>query len=66
VVSKLADAEPETRIGGLAGVAKDVLPCIAIELTDNAAVFVVKEGAPFTVERGQVLLRAFEAPVDGF
>jgi hypothetical protein len=66
VVCELADDEAETGIGGIAGMAKDVLASVAIEVTSDAAIFVVAEGAPFAVERGQVLVRAFKAPVDGF
>jgi hypothetical protein len=66
VVAELSDEEPETGIGEIAGEAKDVLAGVAVELTDDAAIFLVKEGAPFAVERGQVLVRAFKSPIDGF
>ena len=33
-------------------------------MTDDAAVFLVHEAAAFTVERGQVLVRAFKSPVN--
>jgi hypothetical protein len=69
VVSELPDDEPETGIGRLAVEAKDVLACVAVELTQEAGIFLVKpglEGVPFSVERGQVLIRAFQSPIDGF
>jgi hypothetical protein len=65
VVSELPDDEPDTGIGEIAAEAKHVLAGIAVELTDDAAVFLVKEGISFAVERGQVLIRSFESPVDG-
>lgn len=66
VVCELSDDDPDTGIGELASKAKDVLAGIALELTDDAAVFLVKDRPPFAVERGQVLLRAFKTPIDGF
>jgi hypothetical protein len=65
VVSELPDDQPDTGIGELPSEAKDVLAGIALELTDEEAVFLVKEDVPFTVERGQVLIRTFETPIDG-
>jgi len=69
VVSELPDDEPETGIGRLAVEAEDVLACIVVELTDEAGIFLVKpseEPLPFSVERGQVLVRSFESPIYGF
>jgi hypothetical protein len=66
VVAELPDDESETGIGQTACQAENVLASVAIELTDDAAIFLVKEGAPFLVERGQVLVRSFKAPIDGF
>lgn len=65
VVSELPDDEPDTGIGRLAAETEDVLAGIALELTDDAAIFLVKEGVPFSVERGQVLVRSLKPPVDG-
>jgi len=65
VVAELPDDEPETRIGQVPGQAEDILTRIAIEISNDAVVFLVKEGAPFLIERGQVLIRSFEAPIDG-
>jgi hypothetical protein len=67
VVSELSDNEPETGIGH-AGKAEDIFAAVAIELTDNAAIFLVKpreEDRTFVIERGQVLVRSFKTPVDG-
>jgi hypothetical protein len=69
VVAELPDDEPETGIGGVAPEAKDVLAHIALEVTDDAAVYFVEpseEGQPFSIERGQVLIRSFNSPIDGF
>jgi hypothetical protein len=69
VVSELPDDEPETGIGRLAVEAEDVLACIAVELTDEAGIFLVKpseEPLPFSVECGQVFVRLFESPINGF
>jgi hypothetical protein len=66
VVAELPDDEPETGIGEIASEAEDVLTGIAVELADDAAIFLVKEGATFAVERGQVLVRSFKAPIDRF
>jgi hypothetical protein len=66
VVAELPDDEPETRIGQITGQAENILTGIGIEVTDDAAIFLVEEGAPFVIERGQVLIRSFKAPIDGF
>jgi hypothetical protein len=69
VVSELSNDQADTGIGEIASKAKDVLAGIALEVADDGAIFLVKpfeERAPFTVERGQVLIRAFESPIDGF
>jgi hypothetical protein len=69
LVTELPDDEPETGFGKLAANPKDVLAGIALEVTHDGATFVVKpfeEPLPFLVERGQVLLRAFDSPIDGF
>lgn len=65
VVSELSDDEPDTGIGELPSEAKDLLAGVALELTDDEAIFLVKEDVSFTVERGQVLVRTFETPIDG-
>ena len=66
VVAALADDDPETGIGQLPFEAKDVLAGIALEVSNDSAVFLAKEGVPFTIERGQVLVRAFDSPINGF
>jgi hypothetical protein len=66
VVGELSDDEPDTGIGKLAAEVKDILAGIALEVTDDEAVFLVAEGVPFSVERGQVLVRSFDSPIDGF
>jgi hypothetical protein len=66
VVAELPDEDSETGIGEIPLQAKDILASVAIELSDDAAVFVVKEDAPFMIERGQVLVRAFKSPIDRF
>jgi hypothetical protein len=64
-VAELADDEPETGIGRIAIDAKDILAGIALEVTDDSAIFLFKKGLPFSVEAGQVLVRAFESPIYG-
>jgi hypothetical protein len=66
VVSELPDEEPDTGIGHLPFETKDILAGIGIEITPDAAVFQVKEGAFFAVDRAQVLVRSFESQIDGF
>ena len=66
VVAELPDDEPDTGFGELAAEAYDVLAGLALEVSNDAAIFLAKKDLPFAVERGQVLIRAFEAPVDGF
>lgn len=66
VVRELPDDDPDTGMGQLSFEAKDVLAGIALEVTDDEAIFLVNDGVSFTVERGQVLVRAFESPIDGF
>ena len=69
VVSKLPDDESDPGIGRLPIETKDILAGIAIELTHDAAVFLVDprlKGGSFLIERGQVLVRSFESPIDGF
>jgi hypothetical protein len=66
VVSELPDDQPDTGVGEFPAEAKDVLAGVALEMTDDGVVFLVKEGVPFVVERGQVLVRSFKSPIDGF
>jgi hypothetical protein len=69
VVAELPDDESDTRIGRLPIETEDVLARVAIELTDDAAIFLVdspQEGPPLGIERGQVLVRAFKSPIEGF
>jgi hypothetical protein len=63
-VSELPDDQADTGIGWVPAETKDVLARIAFEVTDNAAIFIVEEGAPFAVERGQVLVRALKPKVN--
>lgn len=66
VVSELPDDQSDAGVGELPFKAEDILAGLAIEMSNNSAALLVKEGTPFAVESGQVLLRAFESPVDGF
>ena len=66
VVSELPDEEADTGIGHLPFDPEDILAGVGIEITPDAAVFLVKEGALFAVERAQVLVRTFESQIDGF
>jgi hypothetical protein len=60
VVSELGKDEPDTGFGSVAADTKDILACLAVEIADDAALFLVREGAPFSVECGQVLVRALQ------
>jgi len=64
VVAELPDDQPETGIGRIAIDPKDIFAGIAIEVTNDSAIFLSKEGLPFTIERGQMLVRACESPVN--
>jgi hypothetical protein len=64
VVAELPDDQPEPGVGRVAINPEDIFAGIALEVTDDSAIFLRKEGLPFSVERGQVLVRAFESPVD--
>jgi hypothetical protein len=64
VVAELPDDQPETGVGRLAIHPEDILAGIALEVTDDSAILLIKEGLPFSVERGQMLVRAFESPFD--
>jgi hypothetical protein len=62
-VPKLGHDEPDTGIGWWSAEAEDILAGIALEVTDDAAIRLVKKGAPFAVEAGQVLVRPCQPQV---
>jgi hypothetical protein len=57
VVAELGHDQSDTGIGWWSAETENILAHIAIEVTDDAAVFIVQEDAPFAVECGQVLVR---------
>jgi hypothetical protein len=69
VVAELADDDADPGVGRIAVDPKDIFARVALELTNDSAVFLVKpreESEPFLIERGQVLVRSFQSPIDGF
>jgi hypothetical protein len=65
VVAKLGNDESDMGIGWWSAQTEDILARIAIEVTDDAAIFIVEKGAPFAVEAGQVLVRPCQPQVAG-
>jgi hypothetical protein len=66
VVAELPDDQPDTGVGRITIDPKDIFAGIALEVTNDSAIFLCKEDLPFSIERGQVLVRSFDSPVDGF
>ena len=69
VVAELPDDEPDTGVGEFAPDAEDIFARIALEVSDDAAIYLVKPGeerGDFFVERAQVLVRSFKTPIDRF
>jgi len=57
VVAELGNDESDVGIGWWSTQTEDILAHLAIEVTDDAAIFIVEKGAAFAVEAGQVLVR---------
>ena len=63
VVAEFGNDQPDTGIRRVPAHVEDVLAGLAVEVTKDAAILIYEEGAPFSVEGCQVLVRAMQASV---